>query len=93
MGDLYATIHRALGIDWKRESMNSIGQPVTIANAPDDETGQSIKELTRNVSSNRLQPRSQRAGSVRFIQRLTPDTKTSSGINGVPTTQPRLPLR
>jgi len=45
MGDLYATIYKALGIDWRKEYMSPIGRPVKIANALDDETGQPIKEL------------------------------------------------
>lgn len=45
MGDLYATIYKALGIDWTKEYMSPIGRPVKIANALDDETGQPIKEL------------------------------------------------
>ncbi len=45
MGDLYATLYKALGIDWKKEYMSPIGRPVKIANALDDETGQPIKEL------------------------------------------------
>ena len=27
MGDLYATIYQALGIDWKKEYMSPIGRP------------------------------------------------------------------
>ena len=45
MGDIYATIYKALGIDWKKEYMSPIGRPVKIANALDDETGQPLKEL------------------------------------------------
>ena len=45
MGDLYATIYKALGIDWHKEYMSPIGRPVKIANSIDDETGMPIKEL------------------------------------------------
>ena len=31
MGDLYATIYQAMGIDWKREYMSPIGRPIKIA--------------------------------------------------------------
>jgi hypothetical protein len=39
MGDLYATIYQALGIDWKKEYMSPIGRPVKISNSLDDRTG------------------------------------------------------
>jgi hypothetical protein len=45
MGDLYATVYQALGIDWKKEYMSPIGRPVKIANSLDDKTGSPIKEL------------------------------------------------
>lgn len=45
MGDLYATIYQALGIDWKKEYMSPIGRPVKIANSLDDKTGSPLKEL------------------------------------------------
>jgi uncharacterized protein (DUF1501 family) len=45
MGDLYATIYQALGIDWKKEYMSPIGRPVKIANSLDDRTGSPVKEL------------------------------------------------
>jgi hypothetical protein len=45
MGDLYATIYKALGIDWTKEYMSPIGRPVKIANSLDDETGKPIEEL------------------------------------------------
>jgi hypothetical protein len=45
MGDLYATIYQALGIDWKKEYMSPIGRPVKIANSLDDKTGSPVKEL------------------------------------------------
>jgi len=45
MGDLYATIYQALGIDWKKEYMSPIGRPVKISNSLDDRTGTPVKEL------------------------------------------------
>ncbi|MBI1787793.1 MAG: DUF1501 domain-containing protein [Acidobacteria bacterium] len=45
MGDLYATIYRALGIDWEKEYMSPIGRPVKIANSLEDRTGEPVKEL------------------------------------------------
>jgi len=45
MGDLYATIYQALGIDWKKEYMSPIGRPVKIANSLEDKTGSPVKEL------------------------------------------------
>ena len=45
MGDLYATIYKAFGIDWHKEYMTPIGRPVKIANSIDDETGEPISEL------------------------------------------------
>ena len=45
MGDLYATIYQALGIDWRKEYMSPIGRPVKIANSLEDKTGSPVKEL------------------------------------------------
>ncbi|MEO8129417.1 MAG: DUF1501 domain-containing protein [Bryobacteraceae bacterium] len=45
MGDLYATIYKALGIDWRKELMSPIGRPIKIANSLDDRTGEPISEL------------------------------------------------
>jgi Protein of unknown function (DUF1501) len=45
MGDLYATIYQALGIDWKKEIMSPIGRPIKIANSLEDKTGSPVKEL------------------------------------------------
>lgn len=45
MGDLYATIYKALGIDWTKEYMTPIGRPIKIANSLDDRTGEPVKEL------------------------------------------------
>ena len=45
IGDLFATIYKAFGIDWHTEYMSPVGRPVKIANSIDDETGQPISEL------------------------------------------------
>ncbi len=45
MGDLYATIYKALGIDWQKEYMSPIGRPVKIANSLEDRTGEPVHEL------------------------------------------------
>jgi len=45
MGDLFATVYKAFGIDWKKEYMHPIGRPLKIANSLNDETGIPIHEL------------------------------------------------
>ena len=45
IGDLFATIYKALGIDWEKTYMTPIGRPVKIANSIGDATGIPIKEL------------------------------------------------
>lgn len=45
MGDIFATIYKAFGIDWTREYDTPIGRPIKIANALEDETGKPIPEL------------------------------------------------
>jgi Protein of unknown function (DUF1501) len=45
MGDLYATLYKALGIDWHKEYPTAIGRPVKIANSIGDRTGEPIREL------------------------------------------------
>jgi uncharacterized protein (DUF1501 family) len=45
MGDLYATVYKALGVDWTKEYMSPIGRPIKIANSLEDTTGQPVKEL------------------------------------------------
>jgi len=45
MGDIFATIYKAFGIDWEKEYMSPAGRPVKIANALDDRTAQPLKEL------------------------------------------------
>ena len=45
MGDLFATVYKAFGIDWEKEYMSPAGRPVKIANALDDRTAEPLKEL------------------------------------------------
>jgi len=45
MGDIYATIYKAFGIDWTKTYVTPIGRPIYIANALGDKQGESIKEL------------------------------------------------
>ncbi len=45
MGDVIATVYKALGIDWTKEYMTPIGRPVKIANSFEDKTGKPIKGL------------------------------------------------
>ena len=45
LGDLYATIYKAMGIDWTKTYMSPIARPVYIANGFDDTPGAPIKEL------------------------------------------------
>ncbi len=45
MGDLYATVYKAMGIDWTKEIMSPIGRPIKIANSLEDKTGEPIAEL------------------------------------------------
>jgi uncharacterized protein (DUF1501 family) len=45
IGDVFATIYEAFGIDWTREYMTPVGRPVKIANSIKDVTGQPIPEL------------------------------------------------
>jgi uncharacterized protein (DUF1501 family) len=45
LGDVYATIYRAFGIDWEKTYMSPIGRPVKIANSIDDKSGEPILEL------------------------------------------------
>jgi Protein of unknown function (DUF1501) len=45
IGDLYATIYKALGIDWRKEYMHPIGRPLKIANSINDETGTPVTDL------------------------------------------------
>jgi hypothetical protein len=45
MGDVFATIYKAFGIDWTKEYMHPIGRPLKIANALNDQTGKPLSEL------------------------------------------------
>ena len=45
MGDLFATVYKTFGIDWRKEYMHPIGRPLKIANSFDDTTGIPIPEL------------------------------------------------
>ena len=45
LGDLFATIYKAFGIDWHKEYMTPVGRPVKIANSIDDMTGEPLPEL------------------------------------------------
>ena len=45
MGDVFATVYKAFGIDWTKEYMHPIGRPIKIANSIDDLTGTPIREL------------------------------------------------
>ncbi|MBM3785164.1 MAG: DUF1501 domain-containing protein [Acidobacteria bacterium] len=44
-GDLYATMYKAMGIDWTKTYMSPIGRPVYIANGFEDKAGEPIKEI------------------------------------------------
>ncbi len=45
IGDLFATVYKALGIDWTKEYMTPVGRPIKIANSIEDKTGVPIAEL------------------------------------------------
>jgi len=45
MGDIFATIYKAFGIDWTKEYDTPIGRPIKIANSFDDGTAEPIREL------------------------------------------------
>jgi len=45
MGDIFATIYKAFGIDWTKEYNTPIGRPIKIANSLDDGTAQPIPDL------------------------------------------------
>jgi len=45
LGDIFATVYKAFGIDWEKEYMHPIGRPVKIANALEDLTGKPLPEL------------------------------------------------
>jgi Protein of unknown function (DUF1501) len=48
IGDLFATVYKAFGIDWHKEYMHPIGRPVKIANSVNDTTGEPVAELVGN---------------------------------------------
>jgi len=45
MGDVFATIYKAFGIDWEKTYMSPIGRPIKIANSIEDRTGVPIQGL------------------------------------------------
>ena len=45
MGDVFATVYKAMGIQWDKEYMTPVGRPIKIANSLKDATGEPIKEL------------------------------------------------
>ena len=45
MGDVFATIYKAFGIDWTKEYDTPIGRPIKIANSLDDGTAAPVREL------------------------------------------------
>jgi hypothetical protein len=45
VGDLFATVYKAFGVDWTKEYMTPIGRPIKIANSIDDTTGEPVDEL------------------------------------------------
>ncbi|MBM3756927.1 MAG: DUF1501 domain-containing protein [Acidobacteria bacterium] len=45
IGDLFATVYKAMGINWTVEYMTPIGRPIKIANSFEDTTGEPIREL------------------------------------------------
>ena len=45
IGEIYATVYNAMGIDWAKEYMTPVGRPVKIANSFEDKTGKPIPEL------------------------------------------------
>ena len=45
VGDVHATIYKAMGIDWHKEYMHPVGRPIKIANALDDQTATPLREL------------------------------------------------
>ena len=45
IGDVFATIYKAFGIDWTKTYDTPIGRPIKIANSIDDKTGQPLADL------------------------------------------------
>ena len=44
-GDVFATVYKAIGIQWDTEYMTPVGRPIKIANSLNDTTGEPIKEF------------------------------------------------
>jgi hypothetical protein len=45
VGNIFATIYKAFGIDGQKEYMSPAGRPIKIANALDDRAAEPLKEL------------------------------------------------
>lgn len=45
LGDVFATVYKAMGIQWDKEYITPVGRPIKIANSLNDATGEPIKEL------------------------------------------------
>lgn len=45
LGDIFATVYKAMGIQWDKEYMTPVGRPIKIANSIKDATGEPLKEL------------------------------------------------
>ncbi len=45
IGDIYATVYKAMGIDWTKTYMSPIARPVYIANGFEDTPGAPLTEL------------------------------------------------
>jgi hypothetical protein len=46
IGDVYATIYKAMGIDWTKTYMSPVGRPVYIANGFNDRVGVPLSDLS-----------------------------------------------
>ena len=46
IGEVFATIYKAFGIDWTKEYMHPNGRPIKIANTFGDKSAAPLKELT-----------------------------------------------
>jgi hypothetical protein len=45
VGNIFATIYKAFGIDGQKEYMSPAGRPIKIASALDDRAAEPLKEL------------------------------------------------
>ncbi|MBL8215815.1 MAG: DUF1501 domain-containing protein [Bryobacterales bacterium] len=45
LGDIFATVYKAMGIQWDKEYITPVGRPIKIANSIKDATGEPITEL------------------------------------------------